>query len=177
MFLYILYAIHTFPQFCKHRELIYVVMKPWQQDVCVCWEFYGWDFIHHGWLMVKAMLFPFVICGKEKCDSLACLCSFLFLLEAVACPPLNSSLLNGFTSGSSSTTFGTSVTFTCKTGYFITGKQAADKKHVLTCGSHRQWNGSEPTCSGKHQNAFVELLSTVWDAEKVEDKEKHKEFE
>ena len=46
-------------------------------------------------------------------------------------------------------TFGSTVTLTCLTGYYITGKQATDKTLALVCQADRTWNGTEPTCSRK----------------------------
>ncbi|XP_035675655.1 sushi, von Willebrand factor type A, EGF and pentraxin domain-containing protein 1-like [Branchiostoma floridae] len=57
------------------------------------------------------------------------------------CPPL-STPSNGFMSGTNF--YGDQVTFTCHSGYEISGSA------VLTCQMNQQWNGTQPTCERIH---------------------------
>ena len=74
--------------------------------------------------------------------------SFPDFHSAVTCTGLSSSLTNGNVLGTTYT-FGKTVKFSCNQGYFITGEQATVKSRTLLCQSNKQWNATEPTCSGK----------------------------
>ena len=49
---------------------------------------------------------------------------------------------NGQVDTSSGTTFGSTVTYTCDTGYNLSGSQSR------TCGEDGNWTSSEPICQG-----------------------------
>ena len=56
---------------------------------------------------------------------------------------------NGAVDTSSGTTFMMTATYTCNTGYTLTGDT------TRTCGADGQWSSSAPTCNRK-------LLAIVW---------------
>ena len=62
-------------------------------------------------------------------------------LSAVNCGPLTNPD-NGQVDTSNGTTFGSTATYTCDTGYTLSGSQSR------TCGADEMWISTEPTCSG-----------------------------
>ncbi len=66
----------------------------------------------------------------------------------ITCPDLGSAPTNGQKVGASAA-FGSVVSFTCNTGYYITGKTATDKTVALKCQTDRSWNDTKPACSRK----------------------------
>ena len=50
--------------------------------------------------------------------------------------------INGLVDTSSRTTFGSTATYTCDTGYTLSGSQSR------TCGADGNWTSSEPFCEG-----------------------------
>ena len=51
---------------------------------------------------------------------------------------------NGQVDTSPGTTFGSTATYTCDTGYTLSGSQ------TRTCGENGNWTSSEPICQGKY---------------------------
>ncbi len=64
-----------------------------------------------------------------------------FYTVAVDCGPLTDPT-NGFVTVPI-TTFGSTATYTCITGYTVTGDM------TRTCGAGGMWSGSDPTCTRK----------------------------
>ncbi len=62
--------------------------------------------------------------------------------SAVDCGPLT--ITNGAVDTSSGTTFMMTATYTCNTGYILTGGSM-----TRTCPANMMWSGSEPTCDGE----------------------------
>ena len=65
----------------------------------------------------------------------------LFSLSAVNCGPLTNPN-NGQVDTSPGTIFESIATYTCDTGYTLSGSQSR------TCGADGNWTSTEPTCSG-----------------------------
>ena len=70
-----------------------------------------------------------------KCQSYAC----LVFAAGMRCPTL-SNPANGHVSYTSGTTFGLTATYSCNTGYNLSGNS------IRTCQATRMWSGSPPTC-------------------------------
>ncbi len=66
----------------------------------------------------------------------------MYVLLALDCGPLNATA-NGLVSTSSGTTFMTTATYTCNTGYNIVGSESR------TCGASGVWSGQPPVCNCK----------------------------
>ena len=62
-------------------------------------------------------------------------------ITAVDCGPLTN-LTNGLVHTSNGTTFGSTATYTCDTGYMLSGSQSR------TCGADGSWTSLEPFCEG-----------------------------
>ena len=82
------------------------------------------------------------------------------LLLAVDCGPLPAPT-NGRVDTSNGTTFESTATYTCDTGYTLSGSQ------IRTCGADKSWDLSAPGCERKNENFFsisssVYLCMYVW---------------
>ena len=66
---------------------------------------------------------------------------FFFYITAINCGPLTDPD-NGQVDTSSGTIFGSTATYTCDTGYTLSGSQ------TRTCGADGMWTLSEPFCEG-----------------------------
>ena len=71
--------------------------------------------------------------------------SFYSVVVDCSSPP---TLTTGQVDTSSGTTFGSTVTYTCNTGYTLTGSSS------LTCGSDGNWSPVSPTCESKLLSTF-----------------------
>ena len=65
-----------------------------------------------------------------------------FYLLAIDCGPLTDPT-NGQVDTSSGTTFGSTATYTCDTGYTLSGSQSR------TCGADGMWSSSNPVCQSE----------------------------
>ena len=71
---------------------------------------------------------------------------FVCTCAVVPCSSLPTTLINGAVTGTVYT-YGSSVTFTCSSTYYITGEAQTITERTLQCQASGQWNGSTPTCT------------------------------
>ena len=74
--------------------------------------------------------------------------SLLQLLPVVFCKALPTSIVNGTVSGSQYS-YAKKVTFSCASGYFITGGLQTVTQRVLQCQDDGLWSAATPSCSRK----------------------------
>ena len=70
------------------------------------------------------------------------MCTHIIAITVINCGSLNDPD-NGQVDSSSGTTFGSTATYTCDTGYTLSGSQSR------TCGTDGSWTFQSPSCLGE----------------------------
>ncbi len=78
-------------------------------------------------------------------------CYIVLFFPTVDCGPLT--IMNGMVDTTSGTTFMNTATYSCDTGYNLTGEA------TRMCQANGNWSGSEPTCPCKLLNMQLSFSS------------------